>query len=84
VSEEGERVVGKGDERHAGEEGGIERQHALRRTLVLAVTQCEQACAQCAEIDHEEKERRERIEPEMRAEPGHAERQRQFQRRRRA
>ena len=37
--QEGEGVVGEHDEVHAGEEGRIERQHALRRLLVPAVAE---------------------------------------------
>ena len=54
--QEGEGVVGEHDQRHAGEKGGIERQHALRRRLVLAVAEREQARARGAEIDHGEEE----------------------------
>jgi len=75
--EEGEGVVGEHHERHAGEEGGIERQHALRLVFVLAITQREQAGGRSAEIDHDEEKGRQRIETEMRPEPRHAERQRQ-------
>ncbi len=70
-----EGVVGEQGQRHAGEEGGIERQHALRRRLVLAIAQREQTRAQRAEIGHDQKERRQRVEAEMHAEPGNAERQ---------
>ena len=40
-----EGVVGEHDEVHAGEEGRIERQHALRRCLVAAIAEREQARA---------------------------------------
>ena len=59
-----------------GEIGGIERQHALRRFLVAAIAEREQARRRAAEIDHDEEEGRERVDAEMRAEPGQAERQR--------
>ncbi len=39
VKQEGEGVVGEHHEVHAGEEGRIERQHALRRGLVTAVAE---------------------------------------------
>ena len=73
--QEGEGVVGDDDEGHAGEEQRIERQHALRRRLVPAEAERVEARRGAAEIDHDEKERRERVEAEMRAEPGQAERQ---------
>ena len=68
--------------RHAGEKCRVERQHALRRRLVLAVAEREQAGAEGAEVDHDQKKGRQRVEAEMRAEPGHAERQRNGERRR--
>ena len=71
-----ESVVGQHDEIHAGEKGRIERQHALRRLLVPAIAEREQARGRGAEIDHGEEERRQRVDAEMRAEPGQAERQR--------
>ena len=75
--QEGEGVVGEHDEVHAGEKGRIERQHALGRRLVPAIAERVEACARAAEIDHGEKERGERVEAEMRAEPRQADRQRQ-------
>ena len=68
---------------HAGEKGGIERQHPLRRPFVLAVAEREQARARGAEIDHGEEEGRQCVEAKMRTEPWHAERQRGVKRRRR-
>ena len=73
--QEGEGIVGEHDEVHAGEERRIERQHALRRRFVPAVAERVEARRGAAEIDHDEEERRERVEPEMRADPGQAERQ---------
>ena len=52
-----------------GEEQRIERQHALRRPLVLAVAERVEAGGGAAEIDHDQEERGERVEAEMRAEP---------------
>ena len=75
--EEGEGVVGNRDEIHAGKKERIERQHALRRMLVLAVTERIEACRRTAEIDHDEEERRERVQTEMCAEPGQSDRKRQ-------
>ena len=54
---------------------GIERQHALRRLLVAAVAEGVEAGRRAAEIDDDEEEGGERIEAEMRADPGQAERQ---------
>ena len=56
---------------------GIEGQHAPRRLLVPAIAEPVQARRRAAEIDHHEKERRQCVEPKMRAEPGHADRERQ-------
>ena len=52
-----EGIVGEHDEVHAGEKRRIERQHALRRFLVTAVAEREQARRGAAEIDHDEEER---------------------------
>ena len=73
--QEAERIVGDHHEVQAGEEGRIERQHALRLVLVPAVAQRVEAGAGAAQPDHDQEERGERIEAEMRAGPGQAERQ---------
>ena len=73
--QEGEGVGGHDHEVHAGEEGWEERQDALRRALVPAVAETVHAGRGAAEIDHREEERSQRVEPEMRADPGQAERQ---------
>ena len=73
--QEGEGVVGEDHQVHAGEEQRIERQHALRRLLVLAVAERVEAGGGAAEIDDDQKERRERVEAEMRAEPRKPDRQ---------
>ena len=73
--QEAERIVGHHDEVQTGEERGIERQHALRFVLVPAVAERVEAGAGAAQPDHDQEERGERIEPEMRADPGQAERQ---------
>ena len=78
-----EGVVGEHDQRHAGKERRIERQHASGRRFVLAVAERKQARAKRAEIDHDQEKGRERIEAQMRAEPGQAERQREADRGRR-
>ena len=55
---------------------GIERQHALRRRARAGRSRARnRLAAGAAEIDDDEEERRERVEAEMRAEPGQAERQ---------
>ena len=72
----GERVVGQHHQIHAGEEGGEERQHALRRVFVAAVADAIEAGDRAAEIDDDEEERRQRVEAEMRAEPRQPDRQR--------
>src|SRR6516162_6249523 len=68
-------VVGKHDQRHAGEKRRVKGQYAARRWLVTAVAERENACGRGAEIDHDQEESRERVEPEMRAEPGQTDRQ---------
>ena len=73
--EEGEGVVGEDDEVHAGEERREERQDAHRRRFVLAMAERIEARRGAAEIDDGEKRSRERIEAEVRADPGQAERQ---------
>ena len=73
--QEGEGIVGDDDEGHAGEEQRIEGQDALRRRFVPAVAERVKARRAPAEIDHREEEGRERVETEMRADPGKAERQ---------
>jgi hypothetical protein len=74
--EKRERVVSQHDERHAGEKGGEERQYPSRRRLVAAIAESEDARDRGAEVDHGEEKSRERVEAEMRAEPGQADRQR--------
>ena len=73
--QEAEGVVGDDHQIHGGEIGGIERQHALRRLFVPAIAERVQACRRAAEIDDDEKKRRQRIDAEMRAEPWQPERQ---------
>ena len=57
--------------RKAGKNGSTR----ARRRLVPAVAEAVEAGRRAAEIDHDEEERGERVEAEMRAEPGQAERQ---------
>ena len=73
--QEAEGVVRHDDEVHGGEIGGIERQHALRGVLVAAIAEREQARRSAAEIDHHQEKCRQRVDAEMRAQPGQAERQ---------
>ena len=68
--QERERVVGEHDEVHAGEKRREERQHATRLAFVPPVAKPVQACRGAAEIDDHEKGGRQRVQPEMRAEPG--------------
>ena len=73
--EEREGVVGQHDEVHAGQKRRVERQHPAGRLLVRAVAEGKEARAGAAEIGHGEKERGERIDAEIRADPWQAERQ---------
>ena len=75
TEEEDEGVVGEQHEVHAGEEGRKERQDAFRRGFVPAVAEAVEARARPAEIDHRQEERRQRIDAEVCADPGDAERQ---------
>ena len=70
-------VGGEDDEVHAGDEGGEERQHPVRRMLVPSVADGEQAGAGGAEIDQDEEHGAQAVDAEMRAEPGQADRQHQ-------
>ena len=73
--QEGEGIVGDDHEGHACEEQRIEGQHALRRRFMPPEAERVEARRAPADIDHHEEERRERVETEMRADPGKAERQ---------
>src|SRR5476649_317202 len=73
--QEAEGVVRHDHEVHGGKIGGIERQHALRGVLVAAIAEREQARRSAAEIDHHQEKCRQRVDAEMRAQPGQAERQ---------
>ena len=75
--QERERVVGEHDQIHAGDERGEERQDACGRLFVPAVTETEEARRGAAEIHDQEKERRQGIKPEMRAQPRQPDRQRE-------
>ena len=76
AEQEGEGVVGEHDEVHCGEKCRKERQHAFRRVFVAPVAETEIARTGAAEIDDQKKERRERVQAEVRADPRNAERQR--------
>ncbi len=60
---------------HAGEIGRDRTAARAAVFLVAAVAEREQARRRGAEIDHDQEERRQRIDPEMGTEPGQAERQ---------
>ena len=68
-------VVRERHQTHAREERGIERQHSLGLILVASVTQRKEARRRGAKIDNRKEEGRERIEPEMGADPWQADRQ---------
>ena len=72
-----ERIVGEQHQIHAGQKRREERQHALRRVFMAAIAERIEAGERAAEIDHHQEERRQRVEPEMRAEPWQADRQHQ-------
>jgi hypothetical protein len=74
----GKRVVRQHHEIHASQKGREKWQHAVRRRLVVTVAESVEACGCPAEIDDDEKERRQRVEVEMGAEPGQTYRQRQI------
>ncbi len=73
--QEGIGVGGDQDEVHARKEGGEERQHALRIVFVTAIAERIEARCGGGEVHDDEKERRERIDMETRADPGEAQRQ---------
>ena len=73
--QEAERVVRQHDEVHAGEIGREERQHAKRRAFMPAIADAVEARRRAAEIDHHEKERGQRVDPEVRAEARQSDRQ---------
>ena len=72
---ESEGIVGEDDELKGGDEERIEGKDPRGLGFVAAVADGEDARRGGAEIDDEEKEGGERVEPEMPAEPGQAERQ---------
>ncbi len=76
--EEREGIGGQNDEIHAREEHRIEGQHARRLGFVPAVADREQARRRCAEIDHGDEERTQRIETEMGAKPRQPDREHDF------
>jgi hypothetical protein len=70
--QEREGVIGQQHQVHPGQKRRVERQHPLRGCFVLAVAKGEQAGDRAAEVDHDQEKRRQRVQPEMRAEPGQA------------
>ena len=73
--EKGEGVVGDDHQRHGGQEGGIERQDAFGMRLMPAVAEGEQAGAGAADADEDQEKPGQRVEPQIRADPGQSERQ---------
>ena len=73
--EKHERVVGERHETHAREKRGIEREHPFGIVFVAPVAERKEARRRRAQIDYREEERRQRVEPEMGADPGQADRQ---------
>ena len=67
--------MGEHHQVHAGEESGEERQNPRRMRLVPTVAEAVEARQRAAEIDHDQKERGERVDAEMRAQAGQPERQ---------
>ena len=78
---ESEGVVGENDQVHAGKKWRVERQHAPRRYLVLAVAHGKEARRGPPEIDDHKEESGKRIHAEMRADPGQSEFQSEGRRR---
>ena len=72
--QKGEGVIGQHHARHGGKERRIKRQHPPGRSFVLPVADRKQARAYRTEVDHDQKESRERIQSEVRTEPWNAER----------
>ncbi len=73
--QEDEGVIGEDDQRHAGEEGGNERDHAGGLGFVASVADCVDAGAGASEADEHQKRGRQGIEPEIHPDPGQAQRQ---------
>jgi hypothetical protein len=71
----GKRVIRQHHEIHAGQEGGEEGKHAVRRRIVMAVAETVKTCRSSSEIDDDEEKRSEGIHAEMGAEPRQPDRQ---------
>ena len=65
----GKRIVGKHHEIHAGQKGGEEGKHAVRRRIVVAVAETIKACCGSSQIDDNKEERSQCIKAEMGAKP---------------
>jgi len=63
---------------HAGQKGRDEGEHAMRRGFVVAIAETVKARRSPSQIDDNEEERRQRVQPEMGAEPRQSDRQGQF------
>ena len=74
---ESEGIVRQHHQVHAGKEGRIEGQNPVRRFFVASVAEPIQAGRRAAEVDDDEKERRKRVQTEMRAQPRQPDRKRQ-------
>ena len=74
----GKRVIRQHHKIHAGQKGGEEGQHAVRRRFVVAVAEAIKACRCPSQIDDDEKKRSQRIEAEMGAKPRQSDRQGQI------
>ena len=71
--QKGEGVVGDHHQRHAGQEGGIERQDAFGMRLMPAVAEGKQAGAGAADADQDQEEPGQCVQPQVRADPGQPE-----------
>ena len=73
--QEGEGVVREDNQRHAGEEGGKERDDATRVRFVASVADGVEARACSTQADEHQERRREGVKPEVDANPRQTERQ---------
>jgi hypothetical protein len=68
--QETEAIGGKHDEIHAGKEQGIDGEHPAWCGLVPPMTDGKQAGASTSQVDHQNKECRERVQAKIGAAPG--------------
>ena len=71
----GKRIVRQHHQIHAGQKGGEEGQHAVRRRIVVAVAETIKACRRSSQIDDNKEKRGQRIQAEMGAKPRQSDRQ---------